>query len=123
MLFRSEALLRCQQPSGMWHCLLNRAPEASPVESSGTAMIATALALASREGILTEAKYRDAARRAFEVLPAYVDSEGVVLSVSPGPGPLEAEAPWLVDSFPPGNDHGTFALMFAAAESIRFNRP
>ena len=83
----------------------------------------SALALASREGILTEAKYRDAARRAFEVLPAYVDSEGVVLSVSPGPGPLEAEAPWLVDSFPPGNDHGTFALMFAAAESIRFNRP
>ena len=118
----ADALLSRQQPSGMWHCLLDRPPEASPAESSGTAMIATALARASREGTLAGDKYRDAARRAFAALAAYVDSDGVVLSVSPGPGPLESEEPWLVDNFPPGNDHGTFALMYAAAESVRFNR-
>jgi unsaturated rhamnogalacturonyl hydrolase len=118
----TDALLARQQPSGMWHCLLDRPPTASPAESSGTAMIATALARASREGTLSGDKYRDAARRAFQALPAYVDAAGVVLSVSPGPGPLESETPWLVDSFPPGNDHGTFALMFAAAESVRAQR-
>jgi unsaturated rhamnogalacturonyl hydrolase len=55
-------------------------------------------------------------------LPDYVDAEGLALSVSPGPGPLESEEPWLVSEFPPGNDHGTFALMFAAAESVRLGR-
>ena len=83
-------------------------------------MIASALARASREGTLPGDKYRDSAHRALVALPAYVDEDGVVLSVSPGPGPLEREEPWLVESFPPGNDHGTFALMFAAAESVRF---
>lgn len=119
----ADALLERQQPSGMWHCLLDRPVGASPPESSGTAMIATALARAVREGTLTGDQYRDSARRAFAALPAYVDQEGQVLSVSPGPGPLEREEPWLVESFPPGNDHGTFALMFAAAESVRFSSP
>lgn len=118
----ADALVERQQPSGMWHCLLDRSPAESPAESSGTAMIATALARASREGTLPGEKYREAARRAFQALPAYVDQAGVVLSVSPGPGPLESETPWLVAAFPPGNDHGTFALMFAAAESVRVQR-
>jgi unsaturated rhamnogalacturonyl hydrolase len=115
----ADALLARQQPSGMWHCLLDRPPTASPAESSGTAMIATALARAWREGTLPGDRYRGAALRALAALPRYVDGEGAVLSVSPGPGPLESEEPWLVSEFPPGNDHGTFALMFAAAESAR----
>lgn len=119
----ADALVVRQQPSGMWHCLLDRPATASPAESSGTAMIATALARATREGTLQGDKYRDAARRAFEALPKYVDDAGIVLSVSPGPGPLESETPWLVESFPPGNDHGPFALIFAAAESVRVGNP
>jgi rhamnogalacturonyl hydrolase YesR len=115
----ADALLARQQPSGMWHCLLDRPPSASPAESSGTAMIATALSRAWREGALPGDRYRDAAIRAFAALPSYVDARGVVLSVSPGPGPLESEEPWLVSEFPPGNDHGPFALMYAAAESVR----
>ncbi len=118
----ADALVAQQQSSGMWHCLLDRPPTASPPESSGTAMIAAALARAWREGTLTGEKYRDAAARAFDALPAYVDDAGMVLSVSPGPGPLETEEPWLVESFPAGNDHGTFALMFAAAESVRLRQ-
>ncbi len=35
-------------------------------------------------------------------------------SVSPGPGPLETEAPWQVHAFPPGDEHGPFAILFAA---------
>jgi rhamnogalacturonyl hydrolase YesR/glycerophosphoryl diester phosphodiesterase/pimeloyl-ACP methyl ester carboxylesterase len=119
----ADALVTRQQPSGMWHCLLDRPATASPPESSGTAMIATALARAWREGTLVGDRYREAADRAFQALPQYVDSAGLVLGVSPGPGPLESEEPWLVASFPPDNDHGPFALMFAAAEAVRFYAP
>ncbi len=44
----------------------------------------------------------------------YVNEQGVVRSVSPGPGPLSEEGPWAVEAFPPGNEHGPFALLFAA---------
>ncbi len=118
----ADALLRRQQPSGMWHCLLDQPLSKTPAESSGTAMIATALSRAWRVGVLTEERYRMAAERAFRALPAYVDGDGLVLSTSPGPGPLEAEEKYFTDSFPPGNDHGTFALMFAAAEALRLDQ-
>lgn len=118
----ADALIARQRPSGMWHCLLDREPGVSPAESSGTAMIATALSRAWRAGVLSDARYRDAARRAFAALPEYIDADGLALSTSPGPGPLESEEKYLTKSFPPGNDHGTFALMFAAAEAVRFDR-
>lgn len=115
----ADSLLARQQPSGMWHCLLDRDPSASPPESSGTAMIATSLSRAVRLGVMKDEKYRDAARKAFAALVEYVDADGSVLSTSPGPGPLESEANYLTKSFLPGNDHGTFALMFAGAEAGR----
>ncbi len=118
----ADALLTRQQPGGLWPCLLDREPGASPLETSGSAMIAAALSRMWRAGVLSDARYRDAARRTFATLPAYVDAAGLVLSTSPGPGPLESEEKYFTTSFPPGNDHGTFALMFAASEAVNLDR-
>jgi rhamnogalacturonyl hydrolase YesR len=110
----ADALLKVQQPSGMWHCLLHRAPIESPPETSGTALIAANLAIAVAEGFLEHEKYAEASRRAFAALPRYVDQRGVVHSVSPGPGPLSDEQPWAVKEFPEGDEHGPLAILFAA---------
>ncbi|MBL9200565.1 MAG: glycoside hydrolase family 88 protein [Opitutaceae bacterium] len=118
----ADALLPRQLPGGLWPTLLHRPPADSPADASGSALIATAFSRAWREGWLPGPRARDAARRAFAALPACVDRDGVVLNVSPGPGPLESEADYLVREFPPGNDHGPFSLLFAAAESVRLQR-
>jgi|GEM_PF-892904 len=120
-----DALIQVQQPDGMWHCLLHRPPRESPPETSGTALIAGNLAVAVAEGFLESERYAKAAELAFKALPQYVDDDGVVLSVSPGPGPLFEVEPWAVERFPPGDQHGPFAIFFAALgqDSLRRMSP
>jgi rhamnogalacturonyl hydrolase YesR len=118
----ADALLPLQQPSGMWHTLLHRPPAESPAETSGTAMIATAFSRAWREKLLDDIRLRESAGKAFAALPARVDERGVVLGTSPGPGPLETEAPYLNAEFRPDDPHGAFAVLFAAAEALRLER-
>jgi len=115
----ADALLAKQTQSGLWPCLLHRPPHESPLETSGSAMIACHLARAWQAGCLPDEKYKSAALRAFAALPGFVSPEGIVFSVSPGPGPLESEEPWLVQSYPPDDPHGTFAILFAAAAERR----
>jgi len=110
----ADALLAVQSSCGMWHTLLHRPVGESLPDSSGTGMIAAHLGLAWHNGWLSETRYRDAALRALNALPEYVSADGTVLSASPGPGPLETEEPWLAKSFPAGELHGTFAVLFAA---------
>lgn len=110
----ADALVAVQQPSGMWHCLMNRPPDQSPPEASGTGLIAGNIGIALGHGFLEGEKYEQAARKAFAALPAYVRDDGVVESVSPGPGPLSEEEPWMVESFEPGDPHGPFGILFAA---------
>lgn len=117
----ADALLAVQRPDGLWPTLLHRPHRESPSDTSGSALIATAFSRASRAGWLKGNAYRESARRAFQALPAFVDDEGVVQGVSPGPGPLESEEDYLRASFPPGNDHGAFPVIFAAAEVLRSN--
>lgn len=117
----AQALVRVQLPSGLWPCLLHLPPEASPPEVSGTALIAGNLALAVAEGWLPDEPYARAARRAFAALPAFVEDDGTVRSVSPGPGPLSELGPWQVASFPPGDEHGPFAILFAALGETRLD--
>lgn len=118
----ADALLPLQEPGGMWRTLLHLPAAESPVDASGTGMMATAFSRAWREGLVADARLRDSAVRAFRALPAFVDADGKVLSVSPGPGPLAKEAPYRVQKFPAGDAHGTFAILLAAAESIRLER-
>lgn len=111
----ADALLDVQHADGMWPTLLNRPADQSPPDSSGTAMIAHHMARAVRDGYLTGERYAASAAAALSALPTYVTADGVVLSASPGPGPLEVEEPWMRRDFPPNDPHGTFALLFAAA--------
>ncbi|MES2461036.1 MAG: glycoside hydrolase family 88 protein [Armatimonadota bacterium] len=115
----ADAVLPLQAQDGMWHAILSRPATDSPPDTSGSAMIATGLAESVRCGWLTGERYASAARRTFAVLPGYVTADGIVLSTSPGPGPLQSEEDYLVPAFPPGNDHGTFALLFAGVEDCR----
>jgi rhamnogalacturonyl hydrolase YesR len=112
-------LLPLQQPDGSWHTMLSRDPAESPVDISGTAMIATAMSKGIRKGWLQNPEYAVAAEKSFALLPKYVTAEGKVLSVSPGPGPLQSEEDYLTNDFPEDNDHGIFAVLFAAAEQRR----
>ena len=118
----AAALLPLQQKSGMWHTLLHRPAADSPAETSGTAMIATAFSRAWREKWLDDSRLRESAEKAFAALPACVDERGVVLGTSPGPGPLRTEAPYLIAEFRPDDPHGTFAVLFAAAEALRLQQ-
>ncbi len=113
------SLLPLQQPDGSWHTMLSRDPAESPIDISGTAMIATAMSKGMRKGWLQNPAYAVAAEKSFALLPKYVTAEGKVLSVSPGPGPLRSEEDYLVKDFPADNDHGIFAVLFAAAEQQR----
>lgn len=118
-----EALLPLQDKEGMWHALLHLDHKESAAESSGTAMIATAFSRLWREGLLKDDRLLASALKAFNALPEYVDPEGLVLSTSKGPGPLRTgELSYLVKPFPPGDQHGTFAVLFAAVEFIRLEK-
>lgn len=119
----ADTLLALQSANGLWPCLLNRSPNETPSETSGSALIAWQLALLWRDGVLPEDKYRAAAQHAFDALPNYVLTDGTVLNVCPTPGPLEAEEPWLQASYPPGDDNGTYAILFAAAGDAWLRRP
>ena len=117
----ADALLPLQRPDGLWPTLLHRPPEDSPPEVSGTALIAGYLGIALADGFLEGDGYEAAARRAYAALPRFVRADGVIESVSPGPGPLEAEAPYAVAAFPPGEEHGPFALFTAATGERRLD--
>lgn len=110
------SLLKLQQPDGSWHTLLNRPATQSPIDVSGTSMIATAFSEGFRRGWLDK-RFRQGADRSFVLLPKYVNDRGQVCSVSPGPGPLQSEEDYLVAEFPIDNDHGLFSVLFAAAEA------
>ncbi len=118
----ADALLPLQKPDGTWHALLHRPASESSADTSGTAMIATGLSRAWREGWLEDVKYVEAAQRSFAVLPSYVAANGDVRSASPGPGPLVSEANYLGTVFPPRNPHGTYSVLFAAAEAARLSK-
>lgn len=76
-------LLRYQQPSGMWHQVVNE-PDSYP-ETSGTGFIVSMLQVASRNRWIDAAT---AATRGAEALTAFVTSSGSVLNGCPGTPPL-----------------------------------
>ena len=114
----AAALLARQDAQGMWHQLVHLPPGQSYPESSGTALIAYALARAVHEGWLPEEPYAAAAQGAFVALRAYVGPEGEVHGTCRGPGPLASLEGYL-DTPPPDTDpHGPPALLWALAGEI-----
>jgi len=116
----ADALLRVQDEDGLWHALLHLPATESPVDSSGSAMIATGLLAGVRLAALPENPYAEcaqlAARSLFEL---YVTPDGRVVSICPGPGPLSDESFYRVRVFSDENPHGAFAMVGLAAELLR----
>lgn len=113
-LFRAvvEAVFRWRSDDLLWPALLTAQPGESPPESSGSAMMVTAVSRAVRLGILDpetwSARIEPTIVKLFE---QYLDVEGIPRGACPGPGPLV-----ILDdygrrcSFPDGEPHGVAAF-------------
>ncbi len=113
----SEALLKAQNPSGMWHTLPCLADSLSHPEVSGTGMIAYYLARACGEGFLKDEVYREPIGNALRGLHPYLLEDGTIRNVSPGPGPLRTVTPYRA----PGETnepHGYQAAIRASAAGL-----
>ncbi len=109
----AEAVVRVQHEQGMWHALPNLPHDRSAAESSGTGMLAYALARGVHEHHL-DARFAGGATLAVRALTRCVTSDGVVLHACVGPGPLRREhvARYLdVPGFEPDDEHGHGAVI------------
>jgi rhamnogalacturonyl hydrolase YesR len=79
----AQAILRCQQPDGMWRASLLD-PETYPLkETSGSAFHTYALAWGVNEGLLDRNQFEPAIRRAWTALVECVDADGKLTHVQP----------------------------------------
>ncbi len=119
----ADALLLVQDEKGMWHQLLHLPFDQSYPESSGTGMIAYALAISYDKGWLKDDKYKVAALKAINALKDYIDNDGIVLGTCKGPGPLYSIKDYVNTPAKPGDHHGPQAIIYAmAAEKILQNK-
>lgn len=84
-LFRemAEAILTAQPPDGLWHSSLLD-PQSYPLkETSGSGFYAYALAWGVNQGLLDDAKFKPAIRKAWLALADCVDAEGKLTHVQP----------------------------------------
>lgn len=85
-----DALIQKQDENGMWHTLPCLDLNESYPEVSGTALIAYNFARAYSKGYLTDLKYKKAAQKAVEGIKHFIQSDGTIKNISPGPGPLRS---------------------------------
>lgn len=78
-----EAMLRFQDESGMWYQVPNFPGRGENyLETSGSAIMAYSMLKGARTGILSDAKFLEAGRRAFEgICDRYLKTEGGTLSL------------------------------------------
>jgi rhamnogalacturonyl hydrolase YesR len=108
----AEVLVQRQDHEGFWHALLQLPHAESPVESSGTGLLAWHLNLLVKAGHLPDAPFGEAARRAAHALQQCVAENGAPLYACPGPGPLVDDTAYRGPGpFPPGEAHGVFSVL------------
>ncbi len=79
----AEAILKCQQPDGLWRSSLLD-PEHYPLkETSGSSFYTYALAWGVNEGLLDRKRFEPAARKAWAALVQCVNAEGKLTHVQP----------------------------------------
>ena len=79
----AEAILKDQQPDGLWRSSLLD-PDSYPLkETSGSGFYAYALAWGVNQGLLEGAKFKPAIRKAWTALTGCVDAEGKLTHVQP----------------------------------------
>jgi rhamnogalacturonyl hydrolase YesR len=79
----AAAILKCQQPDGLWRASLLD-PASYPLkETSGSGFFAYALAWGVNQGLLDRAQYEPAVRQAWTALVNCVDADGKLTHVQP----------------------------------------
>lgn len=109
-------LLRYQQPSGMWHQLVND-PD-SPPETSGTGLILHSLQMAE-----WNRKTAISIHHGVEALMRFVTPDGVVLNGCPGTPPLASLEEYRTRSLKPDDPHATAAVLMALARTQTARHP
>lgn len=114
----TDSLLALQMESGFWHQLVDEPHESFP-DTSGTALIYEALELGLQQNILRP-DVQPAAEKAWNVIAAQVDENGIVDQACRGPGTIWETGPWRNQRALKGDSHGVFTMLFACA--ARLNR-
>lgn len=119
-LFQSfmQGILGCQDPTGMWHQVLNR-PD-SYLETSCTAMFLLSIARGINHGWLDAESYLPCIKKAWTALLQHsVDAVGDVYGVCLGSGCAKDAEYYKQLPAKKNDDHGTGIVMMAAAEIMK----
>lgn len=110
-----DALAPLQDDQGMWHTLLHRPEADSEPETSGTALIAYAIARAAADDHPVVERYIPLAERAIAAVCARVDPQGVVHGACCTPGLLfdDGESLYLHRATEPDDPHGAPTVLYA----------
>lgn len=119
-----DALMPRQAESGLWHCLVDQAWDQSAPETSGSALIASALYRSLAAGHIEGERYRVAADRALAALSSCVEPDGCVTGACIGPGPLTSQLAvrYRGATFTEAEDHGRFSMLYALAARANWLR-
>lgn len=113
-----QGIRACQDPSGMWHQVLNR-PD-SYQETSCTAMFLLSIARGVNRGWLEAEAFLPSIRKAWAALLQYsVDAIGDVYGVCLGSGCAKDAEYYMQLPAKKNDDHGTGIVMMAAAEMMK----
>jgi unsaturated rhamnogalacturonyl hydrolase len=112
-----HALLRYQNDAGLWRQVIDL--DSAWGESSGTAMIAYAMAAGIDRGLLPEGDYRPAVDAAWRGLTALIDEDGNVGGVCVGTGKKNDLQYYLDRPRVAGDFHGQAPVLWLAAELLR----
>jgi unsaturated rhamnogalacturonyl hydrolase len=111
------ALLRYQDPDGMWHQLLDK-PDALP-ETSCTGMFTFALITGVKKGWLDGTTYGPAARKGWLGLVKYIDANADVREVCEGTNKKNNEQYYLDRGRKVGDLHGQAPVLWCATALLR----
>jgi unsaturated rhamnogalacturonyl hydrolase len=112
-----EALLKFQDPDGMWHQLIDH-PE-SYKETSCTGMFTYAFITGVKKGWLAESSYAEPARKGWLALQSYIDSDGNVDKVCVGTGQNNSLQFYLNRPTEKGNPHGQAPVLWCAVALLK----
>ncbi len=112
-----EALLRAQDPDGMWHQLIDQ-PDFWP-ETSGTGMFAFAMVTGVKHGWLDADTYAPAARKAWLGLVKYIDKDANIREVCIGTNKGKSLEYYRDRPRKTGDLHGQAPILWTATALLR----
>jgi rhamnogalacturonyl hydrolase YesR len=112
-----EALLKYQDPNGMWRQLIDR-PESWP-ETSSTGMFTFAMVTGVKNGWLDEQVYGPAARKAWLALVGFIDENANVRQVCVGTNKFNDYQYYIDRPRSTGDLHGQAPVLWTASALLR----